>query len=364
MITGGSLDEAKRVRANETIERNAIAMTQLIEDLLDISRITSGKMRLEIEPVDVAQVVENAIESIRPAAAAKGIVLRSLIEPAPGPILGDPNRLQQVVWNLLSNGVKFTPRDGRVEVVVRRSESTVEIAVSDSGVGLDPAFAPFVFDRFRQADGRTTRAQGGLGLGLAITRQLVELHGGSVEASSAGAGTGARFTVRLPITALHATGKGPSAVASEATRPSGADAMANPPSGVAELRGLRVLAVDDDEDARRLVGAVLEGAGAQVMLASSVAEAMLLFERAPPDVVVSDIGMPGDDGVELIRRIRALPPERGGRVPAAALTAYARAGDRTRVLTAGYLMHLAKPIEPAELLAVVASLARFADPPR
>jgi K+-sensing histidine kinase KdpD len=355
MITTGVLDETKRARASETIERNALAMTQLVEDLLDVSRIISGKMRLEVESVDMGKVVDAAIESIRPAALAKEIALRPIVEPAPGPLLGDPNRLQQVVWNLLSNAVKFTPRRGRVDVTVRRSGPSVEISVRDDGAGIDAAFAPFVFDRFRQADGKSTRTHGGLGLGLAITRQLVEMHGGSIHATSEGLGHGSTFTVKLPITAM---------------RPlAGADSPAaapEPPAGAplaeaqGELVGLRVLAVDDDEDSRRLVHEVLEKAGATVTLAASVDEAMAAFERDVPDVLVSDIGMPGKDGTELIRLIRALPAERGGEVPAAALTAYARAGDRTHVLSAGFSMHLPKPIEPEELLAVVVSLARLA----
>ncbi|MDB5216196.1 MAG: Chemotaxis protein methyltransferase CheR [Myxococcaceae bacterium] len=350
MITTGALDEARRARASETIERNAVAMTQLVEDLLDVSRIISGKMRLEIESVDLGKVVEAAIESIRPAALAKEITLRSIVEPAPGPLLGDPNRLQQVVWNLLSNAVKFTPRHGRVEVIVRRSGSSVEVSVRDDGAGIDAAFAPYVFDRFRQADGKITRTHGGLGLGLAITRQLVEMHGGSVEAQSEGIGHGATFTVKLPITAMRPLADPKPAVTADGGEPDVGS----------ELEGLHVLAVDDDEDSRRLVHAVLEKAGARVTLATSVEEAMTAFDRELPDVVVSDIGMPGQDGLELIRRIRALPSDRGGQVPAAALTAYARAGDRTRVLSAGFSMHLPKPIEPEELVAVVVSLARFA----
>jgi K+-sensing histidine kinase KdpD/CheY-like chemotaxis protein len=350
MITTGVLDETKRARASETIERNAVAMTQLVEDLLDVSRIISGKMRLEVESVDLGKVVDAAIESIRPAALAKEISLRSIFEPAPGPLLGDPNRLQQVVWNLLSNAVKFTPRRGRVEVMVRRSGSSIEVSVRDDGAGIDAAFAPFVFDRFRQADGKTTRAHGGLGLGLAITRQLVEMHGGSIEVTSEGMGYGSTFTVKLPITAMRPLAD--AHAASAAPEQAAAAELA--------LDGLRVLAVDDDEDSRRLVHAVLEKAGAKVTLAATVEEALAAFDRDVPDVLVSDVGMPGKDGIELIRSIRALPAERGGKVPAAALTAYARAGDRTRVLSAGFSMHLPKPIEPEELVAVVVSLARFA----
>jgi CheY-like chemotaxis protein len=241
-----------------------------------------------------------------------------------------------------------------VEVVVRRSGSSVEVSVRDNGAGIDAAFAPYVFDRFRQADGKITRTHGGLGLGLAITRQLVEMHGGSVEATSDGVGHGATFTVRLPITAMR-----PLPDATEVVRDVAAPLSPEPQPAV-ELDGLHVLAVDDDEDSRRLVQAVLEKAGARVTLATSVESAMEAFDRELPDVVISDIGMPGQDGLELIRRIRARPGDRGGQVPAAALTAYARAGDRTRVLSAGFSMHLPKPIEPEELIAVVISLARFA----
>jgi signal transduction histidine kinase/ActR/RegA family two-component response regulator len=351
MMTTGLVDEGRRARALETIDRNAVAMTQLIEDLLDVSRIISGKMRLDVESLDLAKVAEAAIDSIRPAALAKEITLRAVLEPSPGPVLGDPNRMQQVVWNLLSNAVKFTPRGGRVEVVLRRAGSHAELTVTDSGAGIAPEFVPHVFDRFRQADGRLTRAHGGLGLGLAITRQLVELHGGTVRASSAGLGHGASFTVLLPVTAVR-----PVATDAAAALSSGSKV---PREALEELRGLRLLAVDDDEDSRRLLQTVLEKAGATVTLAASVDDAMAAFEREIPDVLLSDIGMPGKDGVELIRMIRARSPERGGRVPAAALTAYARTADRTRVLSAGFLMHLPKPIEPDELLAVVSNLARF-----
>ena len=354
LATGAIEGEPKRERALGTIERNAVAMAQLIDDLLDVSRIISGKMRVEVELLDMPSVVEAAIESIEPAAAAKEITIRALLEPVPGAVLGDPNRIQQVVWNLLSNAVRFTPRGGKVEVITRQSASSVELCVSDSGAGIDPAFVPFVFDRFRQADGKVTRSHGGLGLGLAIARHLVELHGGTVHAHSEGPGRGATFTVKLPITAVRLLSE------RVARRPSASGAeVKTSPDRPAELAGLHVLAVDDDPDSLRLVQTVLENAGSRVTVAGSVASAMRAFELEVPHVVVSDIGMPGDDGIELMRRIRALPADKGGRVPAAALTAYARATDRTKVLGAGYMIHLAKPIEPAELLAVVASLARF-----
>jgi CheY-like chemotaxis protein/nitrogen-specific signal transduction histidine kinase len=356
MVTTGALDESRRPHALETIERNAVAMAQLIEDLLDVSRVISGKMRLEVELLELAGVVGAAIDSVRPAAAAKDITIRSVLEPFAGTVLGDPGRIQQIVWNLLSNAVKFTPRGGKVEVVVRNAASSVELLVNDTGAGIDPAFVPFVFDRFRQEDGRSTRVHGGLGLGLAITRHLVELHGGTIAAQSDGPGQGTRFTVTLPVTAV----RRPSERTPRPVPSPMAAARNRVDERLAVLQGLRVLAVDDDPDSLRLVHAVLEMAGAKVTAATNVPDALLAFEQETPQVLVSDIGMPEHDGMELMRRIRALPPEKGGRIPAAALTGYARAADRTQMLSAGYMIHLAKPVEPDELLAAVASLARFA----
>lgn len=349
MLRTGAVEESRREKSLEIIERNAIAMAQLIEDLLDVSRIISGKMRLESVSVDLAQVVAAAVETLRPASTAKEIVVRQALEPVVGRVVGDPNRLQQVVWNLLSNAIKFTPRAGTVEIHVREHGPSVEIEISDSGAGIEASFLPYVFDRFRQADGRTTRTHGGLGLGLAITRQLVELHGGSIEARSEGVSRGATFTVKLPVSVMR-----PLDVERPALEPAGGAAKESPP----ELVGLKVLAVDDDADSLDLVVSVLESAGAVVIGVNSVASAMASILSVVPDVIVSDIGMPEADGFELLRRVRALPPKQGGEAPAAALTAYVRAGDRTRVLDAGYLMHVAKPVEPDELLAVVASLAR------
>ena len=355
MVTSGAVDESRRAHVSETIERNAIAMAQLIEDLLDVSRVISGKMRLEVELLEVAGVVEAAIDSAEPAARAKEITLRSVLDPFAGTVLGDPGRIQQIVWNLLSNAVKFTPPGGNVEVVVCNAAASVEISVNDSGAGIAPSFAPYVFDRFRQEDGKSTRMHGGLGLGLAITRHLVELHGGTIGFESDGPGLGTRFTVKLPITAVRpASERTPRAV------PRQVAASRVPDERLSVLQGLRVLAVDDDGDSLRLVQSVLEAAGSQVTVAANVPDAMTAFAKDVPQVVVSDIGMPEHDGVELMRRIRALAPDRGGRVPAAALTGYARAVDRTKVLSAGYSIHLAKPVDPDELLAVVASLARFA----
>jgi signal transduction histidine kinase/CheY-like chemotaxis protein len=351
MMTSSTLDSAKSKRAIETIERNSVAMAQLIEDLLDISRIISGKMRLEVQPVDLALVIGAAIESVRPAADAKEIRVESALDASYTMLLGDPTRLQQVVWNLLSNAVKFTPKGGRIDLQLRSTESELELVVTDSGKGIDPRFLPYVFEPFRQEDATHTRSRGGLGLGLAITRQLVELHGGRVEARSEGDGRGATFTVRLPEARAPQTKRGD------------AEAPAHVPFHSSferpdQLRGLRALVVDDEEDSRLLVKAVLEECGCYVRLAASVEEATAAFAAEIPDVLVSDVGMPAQDGYDLIRRIRALPADQGGDIPAAALTAYARADDRRRALHAGYSIHIPNPVEPAELVAVVASLTR------
>jgi signal transduction histidine kinase/CheY-like chemotaxis protein len=342
----GKLDEAAEARAVETIERNASAQAQLIEDLLDVSRIISGKFQVEARLVDVSMVTEAALDAVRLAAEAKGIDLVASIEHVPQ-LSGDPTRLQQVVWNLLSNAIKFTPKGGRVEVSVASVDSYVDIAVRDNGEGIRTDFLPYVFDRFRQADGTTTRAHAGLGLGLAIVRHLVELHGGSVRAHSDGVGKGALFSVRLPVAAVRP--KGPDDAIPTSLR-HGAVETALP------LAGLRVVVVDDEADARELVATVLAESGASVFAVSSAAEALQAVERHRPDVLVSDIGMPCEDGYSLIRRLRAMESP-VGRIPAAALTAYATVQDRTRALFAGYSSHLPKPIDPAELTAVVANLA-------
>ena len=347
MLSSQQLDEARRARAIETIDRNAVAMAQLIDDLLDVSRIISGKMRLEIKRVDAARVIEAAIEAARPAAEAKGVAIASSLDRSVPPLSGDPNRLQQIVWNLLSNAVKFTPAGGRVEVGLAITQGSIEIRVEDTGRGIAPAFLPYVFDAFRQEDTAHTRSRGGLGLGLAITKQLVELHGGRIDASSQGEGFGAVFKVHLPVPAIARTGDALESQRLELQKR-------------ADLEGLRVLVVDDDADARELVQTVLESSGCRVTVAEGADSALDAISREVPDVLLSDVGMPGRDGYDLIREVRLLPPNRGGSVPAAALTAYARAEDRRRLLDAGFSMHLAKPVEPAELLAVVASLARFA----
>jgi PAS domain S-box-containing protein len=327
-------------RAMSAIERNARAQTQLIEDLLDMARISSGQVRLDLQPVEPAAIIEAALDTVGPAAEAKGLALNSVLDPRAGPISGDAGRLQQVVCNLLSNAVKFTPMGGKVQVALARVGSRVEISVTDTGVGIRPEFVPHVFERFRQADATTTRRHGGLGLGLSIAKHLVELHGGTLEARSAGEGRGATFVMGLPVAAVERAG------ATEA-RP-----VWNPP----DLAGLKVLAVDDQPDARDLIRRVLEDCGARVIIAGSAAEALEALSRERPDVLLSDIGMPDVDGFDLLRRVRAMGAAGGGDIPAIALTAFARSEDRTKALRAGFRMHMSKPVEPAELLAAVASV--------
>ncbi len=337
-------------RGLEIIERNTRIQKQLIDDLLDMNLIASGKLRLDIQPLMPAACIDAALETVRPAADAKGIRLITLVDPAAGPIAGDPNRLQQVVWNLLSNAIKFTGKNGRVQVVLRRANSHVEIVVDDSGMGITAEFLPYVFDRFRQADASSTRASGGLGIGLAIVRQLVELHGGSVRATSAGPHRGATFTVELPRMAID---DGPPGAR---VHPTAVQVAAQDFTRV-NLAGITVLVVDDEPDARELIELVLTTCGADAITASTAEEALTLVQQRRPHVMISDVGMPTVDGYELLRRVRALGDARGGGLPAIALTAFARSEDRTRALRAGYLMHIAKPVEPAELAAAVASLA-------
>ncbi len=349
LLLQGDVETQKQQQALETIARNAKAQGQLIDDLLEVSRIITGKLRLEFSPCHLQPVIEAAVESVRPTAAAKAVRLQLLLEPRAGFVFGDPDRLQQVVWNLLSNAVKFTRRDGFVQVKFQRINSHVEISVSDSGEGIKPDFLPHVFDRFRQADGSTTRAHGGLGLGLAIVRHLVELHGGSVRAESAGQGQGATFIVRLPLMLTHDRRVSPT--------DESADHNAEPVECSPTLAGLRVLIVDDEADARELVTAMLERYGADVRAAASTNEAFEVIESWKPSIIIADIGMRGEDGYALIRRLRSLSQESGGRTPAVALTAYARTEDRVRALSAGYQVHLAKPVDQTELAAAVASLA-------
>jgi signal transduction histidine kinase/ActR/RegA family two-component response regulator len=338
------------------IERNARAQAKLIEDILDVSRVISGKLALNLTPTNVADAVSAAIETVTPAAAAKEIVIESEVADRTETITADADRLQQIVWNLASNAVKFTPKGGRVTVKVGREGSDVFIRVSDTGEGIRPTVLPIIFERFQQADASTTRRHGGLGLGLAIVKQLVAAHGGSVQAESAGAGLGATFVVQLPARTL-------AAAVRKSVPPNAPNAMVAvpvPPAKGPRLDGLRLLVIDDEDDAREVVGEVLRERGAEVQLAGSAAEAMDKFALLRPDVVVSDIGMPGADGYTLIRRIRALSADAGGRTPAVALTAYSRAEDAQRAFVAGYQMHVAKPIEPAQLATVVANLGGLA----
>lgn len=351
LLRSGSLDAEMSSQALEIIERNTKAQAQLIEDLLEVSRIITGKLRLEVKPVELGEVVSNALEAVQLAGEAKGITIEYSID-RPGVVAGDAHRLQQVVWNLLSNAIKFTPKGGSVAVSLDVVDSYVRLAVCDNGQGIAPDFLPHVFERFRQADSSSTRTFGGLGLGLGIVRQLVELHGGTVAAHSEGEGLGATFTVKLPLMAVQiAPDKGISATG----EPLHFGSLPDVPC--AQLDGVRVLVVDDQEDARRLIAAVLEGCGAQVTTASSALEALEHMETERFDLLLSDIGMPEEDGYAFIQRVRALPNQ-SARIPALALTAYARESDRDRALASGFQAHGVKPIEPAKLIELVAQLAK------
>jgi PAS domain S-box-containing protein len=346
-------DDAKR--GLDAIERNARLQTQLIEDLLDMSRIISGRIRLDVQRLELADVVATVAQSVRPQASARGVRLITVLDPSAGPVAGDASRLHQVLWNLLSNAIKFTPRGGKVQVVLERVNSYLELSVADTGEGIAPEFLPHVFERFRQADASTTRTHSGLGLGLSIVKHLVELHGGTVRAESPGKGHGSTFTVALPLAATSL----PSGIANADRQhpriPSAEPIRIDSPS----LAGLSILVVDDDPDACEVLQRILAGTGgATVVTACSAAEALAAIEKSPPDVVVSDIGMPHEDGYEFIRKVRALPPDRGGMAPAVALTAFARSEDRQRALLAGYQIHVAKPVDPSELITVCASVMR------
>ncbi|RKH73693.1 response regulator [Corallococcus aberystwythensis] len=349
MLRTGQLSPQKAARALEAVERNTQVQTQLIEDLLDVSRIITGKMRLEIRPVNPAAFIEAALDSVRHAADAKGVTLCAELPPGSGSIHGDADRLQQMVWNLLSNAIKFTPRGGQVTVRLLWVEGHILIEVQDSGQGIPRAYLGQIFERFWQVDGSSTRKHGGLGLGLAIVRHLTELHGGTIEATSEGEGHGALFRLTLPLSAAASLRGGPPLLQSQARQES-------PSLAQSVLEGLQVLVVDDEPDALELLAVVLESRGAQVVTASNAREALEKQQLHRPHVIISDIGMPGEDGYSFIRRLRALPLEQGGQTPAIALTAFARMEDRTRALLAGFQMHVPKPIEPAELIIVLASL--------
>jgi PAS domain S-box-containing protein len=353
MLQTGKLNESMSARALDSIERNASSQNQLIGDLLDFSRIISGKIRLDVGRVELASVVEAAIDVVSPAADAKGIRLQTILDPNAGPVSGDPERLQQVMWNLLSNAVKFTPNGGRVQARIARVNSSVEITVSDTGCGISAEFLPYVFERFRQADSATTRRQSGLGLGMAITKHLVELHGGTIRAESPGEGLGTTFVLSLPVMIVH-----------HAERFSEQPVALRQPAGdehpqhdeLARLDGVHVLVVDDERDARELLAAILMQSGAKVTAAAGAADALNKLRLVKPDLLVSDIEMANEDGYSLIRKVRALEEGRGRRIPAIALTAHARSSDRLRALSEGYQMHMPKPVEPAELVLAIANL--------
>jgi signal transduction histidine kinase len=345
LLRSPNLDPASAERALDAIERSTKTLGQLIEDLLDVSRIVTGKLRLQARPVRLPGVVRAAMEAVEPAALAKSVTLEARIEAELPAVMGDPDRLQQVLWNLLSNGIKFTPKGGRVTVTVAGRNSEVTLTVADTGAGIKREFLPHVFERFRQAESSTNRAYGGLGLGLAIVRHLVELHGGSVAVQSEGEGEGATFSVRLPVAAVTRTAEhAPAAVSTDG------------PVGPS-LSGLRLLIVDDEADAREVMRFMLERGGAQVRTADSAAQALDAIREERPDLLISDIGMPVEDGYVLARRLRAMEEGLGRRLPAIALTAYASEEDTRRALAAGFDAHLSKPVDPARLIDIAAGLA-------
>jgi PAS domain S-box-containing protein len=351
MLRTQKFDGAMQLKGLETIERNARSQLKLIEDLLDVSRIITGKLRLDVQPCDPRLVTDAAIDSIQLAAESKGIRLEKVMENGVGLVSGDPARLQQVLWNLLSNSVKFTPKGGLIQVRLRRADSQVEISVKDTGIGISPDFLPFVFDRFRQQETGTTRAFGGLGLGLSIVRQIVEMHGGTVQVFSEGHGQGTTFVVKLPLLITENTQQFAS---------TGRTISSECPE---DLTGIRVLIVEDDADSRELLRVILDKCNASVIVTASGVEAMQVLERETPHVLISDIGLAVEDGYEFIRRVRELPQERGGRIPAIALTTFSRIDDRLKAIRAGYQHHITKPAEVAEIVALVSSLANLQKDP-
>jgi signal transduction histidine kinase/ActR/RegA family two-component response regulator len=352
MLKLGKLEPEKQVAAIEAIERNAAAQAQLVEDLLDVSRIVSGKLRLDVRPTDPGKVISAAIDTLRPSADAKQIRVQLVMDPQHGLVLGDPDRLQQVMWNLLSNAIKFTPKGGRVQVALARVDSHLEVTVSDTGQGIARDALEHVFDRFWQGEQGIERRQRGLGLGLAIVRHLVESHGGEVQAYSDGPGRGSLFRVKLPlmVTVEHVNEP-------DRRHPVAADEPSSS-AGLSRLDGVRILVVDDEPDTNEVLHEVFSSCGAEVRVAGSTWQALEILDRWRPTVIVSDIGMPQEDGYAFIRQLREREPERGGETPAVALTAYARVEDRVKILTAGFQMHVAKPVDVSELVAVVASIVR------
>ncbi|HYY55893.1 MAG TPA: response regulator [Pyrinomonadaceae bacterium] len=348
-------DDDNLFRALETIERNARSQSQLIDDLLDVSRIITGKLRLDVRPIELIPIIEAAIDSTRPAAEAKAIQFEVALDKTASRVSGDANRLQQVVWNLFSNAVKFTPEGGRVEVRLERSDGHAQITVRDTGQGINPQFLPFIFDRFRQADGTTTRKHGGLGLGLAIVRHLVELHSGTIKVHSDGVDKGATFTIVLPLKTAHRRLDTAGAAAETPMLVTGSGNHTFQCAPV--LDGLRIMIVDDEADTRDMIAAALKQCGAEVKGCESAAEAMAALQSWEPDLLISDIGMPEEDGYSLIKKVRQLDEQRYGQIPAVALTAYASPEDRIRILSAGFQMHVAKPVEPEELVTIIANIA-------
>jgi PAS domain S-box-containing protein len=358
MLNRGGLKEEITRNALTVIERNARSQSEIIDDILDVSRIITGKLQVDARPVELAPIIEAALDTLRPAAVAKSITLAVSMDEPTGLVVGDQDRLQQIIWNLGSNAIKFTPENGRVEIRLARADSHLELRVSDNGIGIDEQFLPYVFERFRQADSSTTRAHGGLGLGLAIVRHLVELHGGTVQAESEGAGKGAVFTVRLPVAAVR---EGLARSSSDSVPESNqAEELQDISAATLDLTGLRVLVVDDESDTLEILCMILNQYGAKVYAAASSTDALAAFLEWRPNVLVSDLGMPGEDGFALIGKVRALTPEQGGNIPAAALTAYVRDEERLRALAAGYQTHIPKPVDPTTLAAAVAGLARQA----
>jgi len=354
MLNMGDLDEKTTRDGLQVIERNAKAQAEIVGDILDVSRIITGKLHIDARPVELAAIVRAAVDTLQLAADAKNISLSLSLDQDAGLVAGDPDRLQQIVWNLVSNAIKFTPNNGRAEVRLRQVDSCVELIVSDNGIGISDQFLPHVFERFRQADSSRTRAHGGLGLGLAIVRHLVELHGGTVTAESDGEGQGSKFTVRLPLAVAAQTLA--SKKESQAARAT-ADVAKSKPE-VTSLDGLRVLLVDDEPDTLEILRVMLKQFGANVRGATSTSAALETLLEWKPDVLVSDLGMPGEDGLKLIERVRALTPEQGCNIPAAALTAHVRDDDRVHALAAGYQTHIKKPVDPGQLAAAVASLGK------
>ena len=349
LVRTGKLEPSQMARAFETIERNARSQSQLIDDLLDVSRIITGKLQIEPRPVDICAVMEAAIDAVRPSFEAKEIQFETVMDSEACLVLGDANRLQQVFWNLLSNAVKFTPEGGHVRVEVKRLSKDVRVSVSDSGIGIKPEFLPFIFDRFRQADGSTTRVHGGLGLGLSIVKHLVQLHQGSVKVESQGQDQGTTFTLSLPL-------------ASKSPETPNNGGSAQPDINIARpgfsriLEGVRILVVDDESDSRELIKAILTGCGGEVNCCESVAQAIKAIRDWKPDLLVSDIGMPNEDGYSLIKKVRSLRSKRAKQLPAIALTAYATKEDKARALSVGFQIHIAKPIEPETLVMSIASV--------